>query len=153
MNMSAPWVSYYHKLVALFGKDPSISIIYDNDNVEIKMYVEGQSKAEALTELLPSTVDYGNVKLKVTVIPANTVSPATLFRNAFEGNPVYEEMIVIKPDGSTNPYTYLMFKNEVVQYWDDNLGDPHGNISTLAQNIASEVFGDTKGVMFSTEQE
>ena len=58
----------------------------------------------------------------------------------------------MRPIGTTNPFVYVMFKPEVVQYWDDNLGDPHGNISTLAQEIARDVFEDGNGVYFSTDE-
>lgn len=154
MNMSAPWISYYHKLVALFGEDPDIKINFEENTNTIRFYVEGQNKAEALEKLLPAEKEFGTMKIFTEIIPANEkLSNANLFRNAFEGNPLYEDMIIVRPEGSSNPFTYMMFKKQVVQYWDDNLGDPHGNISTLAQNIAQEIFRNTEGVYFCTENE
>ena len=51
----------------------------------------------------------------------------------------------------TNPLHYVVFKNRVVQYWSDNLGDINGNTSTLYENIARDVFGETDNVCFNTD--
>ena len=50
-----------------------------------------------------------------------------------------------------NPIHYCVFKKEVAQYWGDNLGDPHGNVSTLYQEIAKDIFGESGGVIFCTD--
>ena len=71
LNMSPPWVLYYKKLNALFDGDDDILIIYDEDEMEVKLYCTDEDKSEALSFLLPNTVSFGNVELKVTVIPSN----------------------------------------------------------------------------------
>lgn len=151
-GISSPWVSYVHRLKALFGPDPDITIAYNStDNEIVALYVNGQEKADALSKLLPEKVAFGNVTLEVRVVPANlTQKKADLIRAAFEGNPLFSEVIQVHPDGSSNAFTYAMFKRAVVQYWDDNLGDPHGMVSTLAQDLASELL-DTDGVCYCTE--
>lgn len=150
LSVSSPWAAYYHKLRALFGDDPDIRIVYDNDNVVIDMYVNGNDKADALSKLLPEEVDFGNVKLTVNVIPANNeCTEAELIRRAFLGNPHFVDVLVI--DGSsTNPFTYCIFEKEVIQYHNDNLADPNGNESVLAQDIAKELF-KTNGVYYCTD--
>ena len=52
-----------------------------------------------------------------------------------------------------NPITYVVFVNEVVQYFNDDLGDVYGQCSTLYQEIAKDVFGETEGVFFCTDVE
>ena len=54
--------------------------------------------------------------------------------------------------------TYVIFKNCVVQFFNDNLNDAHGVISTLYQDIAAELFADylersKRGVHFNTDVE
>ena len=51
--------------------------------------------------------------------------------------------------------TYVVFKNCVVQFFNDNLNDCHGIVSTLYQDIASEVFGDAgvTNVYYNTDVE
>jgi hypothetical protein len=51
----------------------------------------------------------------------------------------------------TNPITYVIFKKEVVQYYDDNLGDAHGNRTTLYEQIANQIFEDREGIYFCTD--
>lgn len=151
MGISSPWVSYVHRLEALFGPDPDITIEYNHDNDVVSMYVNGQEKADALSKLIPEEKVFGGVRLKIRIVPANlTQKKADLIRAAFEGNPLFSETIQVHMEGSSNAFTYVMFKRGVVQYWDDNLGDPHGRVSTLAQNLASEVL-ITEGVCFCTE--
>lgn len=51
----------------------------------------------------------------------------------------------------TNPMTFIVFQNKVVQYWNDDLGDINGNCSTLYQTVAKDVFGDVEGIFFCTD--
>lgn len=50
---------------------------------------------------------------------------------------------------------YVVFKNCVVQFFNDNLNDIYGNISTLYQDIAREIFADAEweGVFYCTDVE
>ena len=151
-NLSTPWAEYYRELEALFKHDPAIKIGFDEDEYIINLYVDGGLKAEALAELLPSEKVFGNVTLKVNVIPANVVKDdkTSLFKAAFEGNPVFS--YAVKPEGILVPnFSFVVFKNEVVQYFNDNLGDVNGNRSTLYQEIAKDVFEDHEGVFFCTD--
>ena len=47
--------------------------------------------------------------------------------------------------------TYVVFVNEVVQYFNDNLYDINGVCSTLYQEIAKEVFKESNSVHFCTD--
>lgn len=152
-KLSSPWVSYYNKLVALFGDDPDIKINYNEDENVVTLYVEGTDKAEAIDALLPEEKVFGNVTLKITVVPAN--APKTkidIYRKAFEGNPAYSYAVTVAGI-SSNDFNFVVFKNKVVQYWNDNLGDINGNESTLYQNIANDVFEDKDGIYFCTDTE
>ena len=152
LKLASPWMTYYNKLNALFGKDPDIKLVYDNDEPEVKLYVECDKKADALMRLLPPVVNFGNVALKVTVVPANNdfVSRAALIKDAFDGNPVYAWDVDIYLTQNA-PMHYVMFKNEVVQFFNDQLDDPNGNLTTLYQDIAKEILGESDGVHFCTD--
>ena len=50
----------------------------------------------------------------------------------------------------TNPITYVIFKKEVVQYYNDSLADAHGMCSTLYQDIASRILDAGEGIFFCT---
>lgn len=156
MKMSPPWIVYLEKFKKLFEQDPELHIMFDDDNMELIVRVDNQTKYEALRELLPYKVDFGNVIMNLTLIPANemvgTKNAARLMNEAFKGNPVVDNIIEI-PNVFTNTLTYVMFKKEVVQYWSDNLGDPHGNESTLYQEIAKDIITGVDGVSYCTSTE
>ena len=118
---------------------------------ELLLRVSNTDKAAALSELLPEEKDFGGESIRVTVIPANkTLTKAELLGEALKGNPNFSRMMTVRI-GSTNSYNYAIFKKRVAQYWNDNLGDPHGNVSCLYQDLAKEVFGDVGGVMYCTD--
>ena len=151
-GLSAPWVTYYRKLEALFGQDPDVALSFDEDAMQIKLFVQGQEKARAIDYLLPDSVTYGNVEIEVIVVPANADAEdeIDMIKKAFEGNPVFAG--IIAPDASIwePAITYVMFAHEIVQFFNDNLGDPRGYETTLYEVIADEVL-EVNGVAFCTE--
>lgn len=152
-NISAPWVTHYHMIEALFKDDPEITVEYDKENTTVKLFVRNQDKAEALTKLMPTEVPFGNVKLRISVIPANTIwKPDDYIRKAFVGNPIFDDVCEVGIHQGATLY-YALFKKEVIKFFDDNLGDPHGNVFTLAQDIAKNVLTNTPaGVFYSTSE-
>lgn len=149
-KLSPPWVTFYRKVNALFGEDPDIRIQFHEDDNTIKLYVEGQDKAEALTKILPVEKNFGGVTLYIEVIPANKeTSKADLFRKAFEGNPVFSYATTVGGI-SSNDYNFVIFRHKICQFWNDNLGDINGNFSGLYEDIARDVFDDST-VLFNTD--
>ena len=154
INLSAPWVTYYREIKALFDDDPEIDIVYDEAANNILLYVDNSAKADALTKLLPEEREFGNVTVHVTVIPSNNDigTRVALLQKAFENNPAFA---FIKPAGGvfTDDINYIVFKNRVVQYFADNMHDIHGNISTIYEDIARDVLGEEEGCFFCTDLE
>lgn len=158
MKISSPWVSYVHKLRALFGKDPDIEIFFDDADNVVTLHVKSDAKAKALERILKPFVTFGKNVLKITVVSDNAEeNRKELFIEAFRDNPLFSGVTKITPEGSSYAFTYVMFKNQTVQYWDDNFGDPHGNVTTLAQDLMWSVIETdddlTNGVYFCTEPE
>ena len=154
LKLSAPWVVYYREIEALFGADPEITITIDEENYSVKLYVNNDEKAEALDKLLPAERTYGNVTVRTAVIPGNPLleKKTSLFQTAFEGNPVFA-FTKTNEGVFTIPLSYVVFKNRVVQFFADNLQDVNGNITTLYETIAKDVFGETPGICFCTDTE
>jgi len=158
VNLAAPWTTCYRQFQAFFKNDPSVKVEYNSNGPEIKLYVECPQKAEALTQLLAPTRTYGNVTLKITVIPANApcgdlmemVDDIARIKAAIHGNKAVSEVVDIKQEFITNPLTYVVFKREVVQFFNDNLSDLHGLTSTLYQDLAEAIFTEHVGVCFCT---
>ena len=149
VTLSSPWVSEARKLYMLFGQDPEIDVVYVAEDQEVKLFVNNPTKADALAKKLPAEKTFGNVTLKITVIPSNTEeSTIGYFQKIFAGNPIVEEIV----SDDTVPFglSHVVFKNKVVQYFDDCLNDPVGAESTLYEDLAREVFVDFDGVYFNT---
>ena len=148
LDLSAPWYTYFTEIKMLFEKDPAVSVKFDSENYVISIYVDGTEKAYALSQLLPAVKDLG-VPVRIRVIPSNVPyeSDFELLKRAFKDNPVLVDAIE-----ATNGHHYIVFKKEVVQFFNDQLDDVHGYKSTLFQHIAKEVFDSIDpSVHFCTE--
>ena len=159
LKLSSPWVIFYREVNAMFEHDDEIHVLFDEDANEIKLFVDNATKADALTRLLPTVKQFGNVELKLTVIPADGGKPQfemdnldidELFELAFEGNEAYCFSETIHGIIMNN-VTYVIWKKEVVQYFTDNIGDYHGITSILYQDIARDIFYNLEGVYFCTD--
>lgn len=159
ISLSPPWVVRYRELDALFKEDPGVHVFFDEDKPEIKLCVEDENKATALYELLEEKVEYGNVTLKITVVPANGVTltkaaagatVAELLVTAFDGN---KAVSFIK--NGTPPFTigmvFIVFKKKVVQYYTDDIGDIYGFHSALYEQLAEKIFPPHENVHFCTD--
>ena len=155
ISLSAPWTVYYRKIQALFEQDPEINILYDEDNATIRLYVDNEEKGRALDLLLPTEVVFGNITLHIAIIFANNrveSSNKSIFETIFSGNPILKYVQEVRIPCS-NTMTFIVFKKEVVQFFNDDTGDIHGLESTLYENIARDIFKKTTGVYFCTDNE
>ena len=149
VQLASPWENFYHEIDALFKNDPDVKVKFDEENNVVQLFVDNQEKADALTQILPTERTFGNVTVYVEVLPADkTNNVADLFQAAFKGNPAIAYIKTIEVFGA--PMTYVLFKKEVVQYYNDDLSDIHGNRSTLYQDIAKDIF-DEAGIFFCTD--
>ena len=151
-KLTPPWVEYYNKVNALFGQDPDILVEYDEDERIINLKVNGQDKADALMQLLPTEKWFGNIVVKVNVIPANKMpQKIDLFKKAFEGNPIFSYAISVDTGMTSNTFNFVVFKHLICQIWQDNLGDINGNVTTLYEDLAREIFEDVDGILYNTD--
>ena len=165
INLAAPWDKYYNKMMAFFAEDSDVTILYDSEAKNIKVLVQDPAEAEALMHLLNSEVDFGGVKLLITVVPANETTGdikkffsglsneenyTTLYQRSLMYNNLYAYTKTIENIMGFNA-VFIVFKKQVVQYYNDNLGDLNGMKSTLAENIARDIFVPHNGVFFCTD--
>ena len=151
LELSSPWQIYANRLASLFGQDPEIHIDFEPEDCEVILQVDNPTKAAALEQLLPDSVEFGNVELFITVVPANSsYSLADLYKIAFKDNPVFYSMRSIENETGFLA-NYCIFKKEVAQYKADDLSSYYGVQSTLYEEIAREVFKDNhEGIYFCT---
>ena len=158
LNLSAPWVTYYRETEELFRNDPTIRVLFDEEEPELKLYVNDQDKYEALTFLMPEKMEFANVTMPITIVPANLPdtahcnkekTPAEHIMALFFDNEALVDIAVVHGIFA-NDLVYVIFKKEVVQYFNDNLGDYNGVCSTLYQEIAKNVLKPQPGIFFCT---
>ena len=155
IKKSAPWVTYYREVNELFKKDKDVFVVFDEENVELKIYVKDQIKASAIQYLMPTEKEFGNVVLKIDVIPTNgkelrevsTSNIVTIACDAFRDN---DAVYMVTDVRAVFDLVYVIFRKEVVQFFDDNIGDINGNYSTLYEVIARNVFKDI-GIKYCTD--
>jgi hypothetical protein len=120
--------------------------------MSIDILVDGPSKAHALTQLLPSYKEFGNVVVYINVRPSNSYpEPRDILCRAFEGNPnvsMIESSSL--PDGTN--VNYVVMAGKILQFFDDDLSSYGGIKSMLLEDVARDVFGGWAWTYFCTEQ-
>ena len=168
INLISPWDEYYSKMVAFFKDDPDVTVLYDDkdDNARyINVLVDNPEKARALYILLESEKQFGDITLYISVITANVI-PQEVVRNldGWKDEENYYRLYDFALLGNMNLSTirevkgvmgfnaiYVVFKKKIIQYYNDNIGDFNGMKSTLAENIARDIFVPHDGVFFNTD--
>jgi len=153
MKVSAPWYTFVHELEELFKRDAGIKVQYDEQANVVKIFVDNNpKKCDALTKLMPTEKTFGNITMKIEVVPSNNVTNeediCQMFDDAFCGNSAYECAMPIK--SLVGSFNYAVFDNRVVQFFNDNMADINGNKSMLYEDIARDVFGDKFAMFFCT---
>ena len=139
LNLVSPWINFYHEVEALFRNDHEVTVKFDDENYELKLFVDNAKKGEAIEYILPHEKIFGNVTVKITVIPANKpisgIDEALAI--AFKGNPVFGHFeTVSSPFGDMN---YAVFLPYILQYFNDDIGDIDGKRTATIEDIAKEV--------------
>lgn len=160
LKISPPWITYTNMLEALFDADPQIAFNVSPDARTVTIACNNGDKCAALARLLPEEKQFGNVRFEINIDgPMSNrafVNNKELFETAFEGNPAFAYCVCpVEEHYWYIDFTYVVFKNCVVQFFNDNLNDCHGLLSTLYQDIAAEVFADAglNGVCYNTDVE
>lgn len=162
LKVSPPWVTFIHKVEALFDGDPQIAcnVNWNAPDPSIVLSCNNGDKVAALLQLLPDEVPFGNIVLKIAVdgTPTNRAfaNKQELFETAFAKNPAFAYAVSPADEGyAWFSMVYVVFKNCVVQFFNDNLNDCHGVVSTLYQDIAEEILTGpgAEGVFFNTDVE
>lgn len=159
INLSAPWIDHYRKMDAFFKFDHQVRVVYDSEAEEVTLYVDSPNKAEALYRLLPTKKELGNgsrlVTLKIVIVPPNGYEPGNskydfYIKDAFRDNSALSYVKTIN-GVFDNDMTFVVFRNAVVQYFNDGLYDINGMRSTLYEELARDIFNPIPGVYYNTD--
>lgn len=144
LKLSPPWSIFYDEVRTMFLPDSEVKVIMDEDNYTISVFVNNPKKSAAIAQILQQEKKFGRITLKVMVPPPDGADEVTfendveVYRAAFENNP---RLSYVQPKTSIfDTSFYVVFKNEVVQYFNDDISDINGFCSTLSENIARDIF-------------
>lgn len=157
VKMRSPWVLHQRKLCEMFRRDMGVDVDFDEKAKKYTLRVATAKKADALSRLIAPEVSFGHVECKVCIVPANSagdILPSDapmidVLNAAFDGNDCVCEIRPVSR-GLFRDLCYVVFENRVVQYEADNLADINGNISTLYEDIARDIFTEANGALFCT---
>ena len=156
LKLSAPWTTLYREINALFEKDPDVTVFYDEDNAEIKLFVDDEIKAMSLDTILPTHKTYGNIQVKITVVPPNHLKATSFlsnddlkekFEQAFKDNPVFSKATAINTVFS-DYMLFVEFAPIVIQFYNDEMSSLYGLKTTLFHDIAKDIF-ELNGVFYN----
>lgn len=144
LKLSPPWSIFYDEISAMFKLDPEVKVVMDEDNKIVYVFVNNDEKSAAIREILEQERKFGRITLNVQVPPPDGAenykfpNGVALYTAAFKNNP---RLSYVQPKTSIfDTSFYVVFKNEVVQYFNDDISDINGNCSTLAEDIARDIF-------------
>lgn len=158
LTIEAPWQTFCKELKALFERDKDIIVsdIYEPEDgltdYSFAIQIRNHEKFIALDRLLTKVKTFGNVTLGVDLFDEENAETDVvgLFKTLFEGNPIVDS-IQTRTDPAGVDWNYVLFKPEVIQFFDDDLTDFNGNWNGLAEEIALDVFEEnSRGVNFCT---
>jgi hypothetical protein len=153
LKLSPPWCEFAAELEELLRQDEEINVIFDQEAMEIAIYVDNQAKAAALTQLLPVEKEFGAVKLAIKVIPSNGAKVGDMYedqyKTAFLGNPRFSGTYSV--DIPLGHFTYIIWQFGLVQFFADNLADYHGNRTMVVADVANDVLLPRMGVFHCSE--
>lgn len=139
VQLSPPWITYYHELKAMFATDADVRVAFDQQAMHITLFVENADKAEALDKLLEHELNFGNCKLTISVVPGNKPGDkyVNVYATAFSGNDaLVDTNYVSSPFGD---FTYVIWNTIPVQFFNDNLEDYQGKRTMLLEDVARDV--------------
>ena len=138
-TLVSPWINYFHEVEELFRYDEDVAVKFDDDSCTLKLYVDDQKKAEAIEYILPKEKVFGNVTMKISVIPSNKElsDPMEALRIAFKGNRIFNgTQVSPSPFGDVK---FAIFSPDSVQYYNDNMYSLCGMKTTIYEDIAKDV--------------
>lgn len=162
LKMSPPWDGYMNMLASFFKGDTRVRVgSCDGRRVGTIEVFDGDMY-QALEQVLNKKLRFGNVVLRIDIVPANCLRGKGDVLNIKERD--YTDLAALKVVLSKNPafakiisrktelgnFVFCMFKPVVLMWYNDNLGSPYKQTTSVYEDAALHVFKDC-GVSFATE--
>lgn len=155
VKVSPPWDGYMSMLASFFKGDKRIRVgecakgVGTIEVFDTKMYA-------ALDQVLRTKLRFGNVKLEIRLVPANglkaykgEMNDLAALKVVLSKNPAFHKIISRKTE--VGNFVFVMFKPVVLMWYNDNLGSPYKQTTSVYELAAQTVFKDKIGVSYATE--
>lgn len=157
VKMSPPWDGHMSMLASFFAGDKRVRVGYCDGNSHGIIECFDSKMFDALSQIIRSKVKFGNVTLKVDVVLAAGVEPKPCphltdlqaLKEVLKGNPAFSKIKSEK--GAMFDFVFCIFKPLVLQWYNDNLGNPWKLTTSTYEKQADFVFKRELGVSFTTE--
>lgn len=155
IKLSPPWDGYMHMLASFFKGDGRVIVGACDDKRVGTIEVFDTKMYCALEQVLNKRIRFGNVVLKIRIVPANglkafknTMTDLAALKVVLSKNPAFAKFITRKtPVGNM---VFCMFKPVVLMFYNDNLASPYKKTTAVYEAAAFHVFKDC-GVSYATE--
>lgn len=158
-KLSPPWYGYQRMVSSLFDKDAEVTVSdleeLEDGNYAFTIESTNKDKLEAIEKLVGREKILGNIKVTINYKSGEHEEDdwAEVMETAFEGNPLFKEMVVERDPTMHVAFYYAVFSRDIVSFWNDNLCDYAGNEHYIAAELAKEVIGAKGAINFCTEKE
>lgn len=166
LALSPPQYGLWRQINGSFGASPNVDVkeIYENEGVyTIDLIGSDADVCNGLAYVLTSQYNYGGIKVALRVLDKDGKLYTSQilgdgddaesilrkhFQNALRDNP-YFIRILEKTSGFMGKTIWLEFNPDVIQFFNDNIGDYYGNNNYVAaeafQGVCKSQFGVVEG--------
>lgn len=161
--LAAPWTVYFRELKAFFQNDPEVDITFDESAAVVHVHCDSADKAKLLEKYLPEHVSFGHAALdiqvheplddRLTEEEATEIAERSVIDELsalFSGNQAFSYLKWVDNPGHYL-VVYVVFKREVVSFFNDNVHDVRGFTSMLYEDLAEDIFVNREGIIFCTD--
>lgn len=157
VKMSPPWDGYMNMLASFFRGDDRIRVGCGTDKRVGTVAVFDSKMYAALEQVLKTRVRFGNVVLRINIVPADglkafkgEMTDLEALRCVLSKNPAFAKFVSRKTE--LGNFVYCMFKPVVLMWHNDNPASPYKQTASVYETAALEVFKSAKiGISYATE--
>ncbi|MBQ3420564.1 MAG: hypothetical protein IJH34_02610 [Romboutsia sp.] len=156
LQVSPPWYTLANKLKYTYGVCKNIhfnELINIGDQYILIINAFNNTQALALRQVIPETIEMGNVTLNVVIFNASGKQQRTsrkkytvedlkkIFEAAMKDNPLFKCICVPEDEFTKNVIgdVVITIDKEVVQFYNDDISDLYKNYNEVAANVFKEV--------------
>jgi len=153
LKLSPPQYTYFNFIKHAIGHDDCLEVLEMQETVEgdylIQIEVQGRRKARALAAILELHKPISNFNVYIEILNnGQPVEPQedyetmrdfiAMFKTALNTN-CYFESVKVGQTLAGSPLIFLIFKKDVIQFFNDDLSDFYNNYNGVVAHVFREI--------------